>query len=130
MLFTKIRKLIKKYDTKWDSSVNTNIFLSYFFLTLPHLFISFLLILFFPEKWIGILILAILLPDFSHAFNLMLRIKFNKIFLFFNNQFTMSNIPKINGVLLISTIIILFIIQEYVLVLAGISHLILDWIGF
>jgi hypothetical protein len=130
MLFTKIRKLIKKYDTKWDNSVNTNMFFSYFFLTLPHLFISLILILFFPEKWMGILILAILLPDFSNAFNLMLRIKFNKIFLFFNNQFTMSNIPPIDEVLLISTIIILFIIQEYVLVLAGISHLLLDWIGF
>ena len=58
-----VLEIIRKYD-KWSCSYKKkNLFKYYFFMELPHLIVVLALIYFFPKKWLGIIILGIILPD-------------------------------------------------------------------
>ena len=97
-------------------------------LGIPHLIVSLILIYFFPEKWLGILILGIFLSDFSFAIKPIIGIS---ILGRRTNWTALSKeLAKLNHAMLIAASIILLLNQEYVISLSGFIHLFLDLISF
>ena len=126
---------IKKYYTsvwsrKCSSDKLKDVITGHLFLIIPHIIASVIIIAFFPEKWIGILILGIFLSDLSLGINNFLKFGFPKLFEKFREYMSNTEISLINHVMLISVMVILLLLEEYVLFLSGLIHLILDIIGF
>ncbi len=100
-----------------------------FMLTLPHILTCLVLILIYPSKLIGILIVGLVLPDLSYFFHM-----FVYPAAIFKGDFRLSMIAesrkKIAHILTFIVILFLLVNREYVLVLAGGVHLFLDLLGF
>lgn len=120
-MIRKIKKSIKNYDSRWwnNDGKKSTIIKNGFFLTLPHIIPTLILILIFPNRWIGILILGIFISDF--AINPFIKSKSIKNWL-----------PQalVSHIMLFIVTLIMLIQKEYVIASSGIIHLILDWIGF
>lgn len=126
---TKIRR---KFIRKGFFHPEISIPLEFLFLMLPHLVASLILILFYPQKWFGIILLGIIIPDLIYgifAFYTRIHYLFFKKRNFFK-KITLTLIRSLTHIALIITIIYMLIIKEYVIASSGILHMILDWIGF
>jgi len=129
------KKLIKSRDMVFIS-----VLIELFYLLFPHIISSLILVYFFPEKWFGILIVGIFLPDIYYGTNIFIcRIdvcipKFlQKIYrrsLLIPLSKSASQIKKINNVIFFALIIFLFFNKEYVIFVAGLFHIFLDFLGF
>ncbi len=122
----KIKHHATRYNEKWRKQDNKIIAIlkNYFFLTIPHVIPTALLVLLFPSKWLAIIITGILLPDFSFKYPLRSErgvLKFLKSLNYFSfiSHFT-----------LLAVIIILLFNQEYAVFISGLIHILLDLIGF
>ena len=122
-------KIAQKYTEYFRAYKSQNIIQKSFFvfmLVLPHIIASLILILIYPQQWLGIIILGILLPDFFYFTHGVMHNIFKKQF----THKTEKNMRVTIHLLLIIILIILLIKKEYVLFLAGGIHLIIDAIGF
>ena len=124
-------KLIKKYHQHFDlhKSKSFKKLFAGFMLTLPHILTCLILILFFPEQWVGILIVGLILPDLSYFFHIFVYpaaiFKEDR-----DSKETGTNRKKIAHILTFIVLFLLLLLKEYVLVLAGGIHLFLDLLGF
>ena len=128
-----LRNLTFKYE-KSNCDYNksfTRSLLNHFFLSLPHVIVSLFLILFFPLQWIGVILMGVLLPDISIGIGLLIytfvRKKLDKPFKF---RFNIDKISKINHYIIAILSLFFIFYGNYALGLAGLSHILLDWIGF
>jgi|GEM_PF-3443365 len=125
-------KLIKKYNQFFDLCNAKNLpekVLFGFMLTLPHIITCLILMVIFPLKWIGIIIVGLILPDLSYFIyiftNPILKSKKN-----FNLDCINKHRKKIAHLITFIVIIFLLMNGEYVLFFAGAIHLLLDMVGF
>ena len=125
-------KLIKTYNTFFDLHKADGMFKKLFFgfmLALPHILTCLILILFFPEQWIEILIVGLILPDLSYFLHMLIHpaeaLKGN-----LNLKKIGENRKKVAHLLTFVVITFLLLSREYILFLAGGIHLVLDMLGF
>jgi hypothetical protein len=98
-----------------------------FRLVFPHLLSILILILIFPNKWFGILILGLFLSDFSFAIKPFIVLLLGKM----NSWYKIGKeLSYIAHSILLAASILLLLHQEYVISLSGFIHLFLDLIGF
>lgn len=131
-MIKKIRKISKKYNSKFVWKPNSGIFIIIYYLfilQLPHIIPSLILIILVPSKWIGILILGVFLSDFHMALYNLIRYPLPKIFKKIKHL-NISKISKITHNLLFLVILIMILYKEYIIALSGLLHLIIDWLGF
>ena len=97
--------------------------------TLPHIITCLALILLFPEQWLGIIIVGLILPDFSYFIHMFIHPG-----AIFKGDFRLSNIgqgrKRIAHILTFIVVVFLLVIGKYILFLAGGIHLLLDLLGF
>jgi len=100
-----------------------------FMMTLPHLITIVVLAFFSPQQWIAILIIGLLLPDFSYFFYLFLYPAS-----LFRRNYTMQRVgdyrKAVSHILTFVVIIVFLLNREYILLISGSLHLLLDLIGF
>ena len=124
-------KLIRKYHRYFDIQKTNGLkkALFGFMLTLPHILTCLILILIFPEEWLGIIIIGLVLPDLSYFFHMFIHPA-----AIFKGDHYLSRIgghrKTIAHILTFIVIIILLVYKEHVLFLAGGIHLLLDMLGF
>ena len=124
-------KLIKKYHSYFDLHNSRGIkkIFNGFMLTLLHILTCFILIFLFPEQWIGILIVGLILPDLSYFFHMFIHPA-----AMFKEDFNLKDVgthrKKLAHLLTFIVVLFLLMTEEYVLFLAGGIHLILDLLGF
>jgi hypothetical protein len=97
-------------------------------LAIPHILTCLILIIIFPQKWIGILIVGLLLPDFYFFLYKIYKRFFVKDPEF---QFGMVNLSMKTAlhIMLFVVTIFLFFNKEYVVGFSGGIHIILDLFG-
>ena len=124
-------RLIRKYHEIFDlhKAEGFKKILFGFMLTLPHILTCIILILFFPKQWIGIVIVGLILPDLSYFFYMFVHPA-----AIFKENYYLKEIgkhrKKIVHMLTFILILFLLISKQYILVLAGGIHLVLDLLGF
>ena len=126
----RIRVLIKSLDLDlpFNKKLSTKKRLNVcFFLAVPHFIVSLILIYFFTDKWIGILVLGVFLSDASLGVHYFIKGISKK---FLDKFFNLWQISKFNHYLLFSSVIVLLFLREYIIASSGIIHLVLDWFGF
>ncbi|MBD3249271.1 hypothetical protein GF336_04465 [Candidatus Woesearchaeota archaeon] len=124
-------KIIKRYNNLFDidKARGWKKLVSGFMLTLPHIITCILLIFFFPEKWLGILIVGLLLPDISYFFYMFV---YPGALLKKDHLYTRLGKyrKKVAHILTFVVVILLILAKEYVVAISGAIHLLLDMIGF
>ncbi|MBW2991800.1 hypothetical protein KY345_01100 [Candidatus Woesearchaeota archaeon] len=125
-------KSLKRYHGFFDPHKAEGLFkkiLSGFMLTFPHILTCLVLIGFYPQEWIGILIIGLLLPDLSYFFHMFVHPA-----AMFRGKYEDRNIgdkrKKAAHILTFIIIIVLLLNKECVLFFAGGIHLFLDLLGF
>lgn len=125
-------RIVKKYHKNFKLE-NSKGFkqkaISALMLTLPHILTVLIFILLFPEKTISILIVGLILPDFSYFFHMFIHpaasLKGNK-----NLEKIGRHRKTVAHILTAIVLIFLFAYQEWIVSSAGAIHLFLDFLGF
>jgi len=131
LLFLDMLKIISKYNEifKIEKSKGLMKLFNGFMLTLPHIITCLILIIFFPEKWIEIFIVGLLIPDLSYFFYMFVHPA-----AMLKGDYHLYRIgkyrKKVAHILTFIVILFLLLTKQYVLVLAGGIHLFLDLLGF
>ena len=121
-------KSIEKYQNKFKISNANNKIEKVFFafmLSLPHILVVLILTLMFPEQFIGIIIIGLILPDLLYF--LMIATPLSK---YSSSGLNFENIKKVCHILSFVVTIFLLIQGNYILFIAGITHMLFDVIGF
>lgn len=123
---------VKKYQDRFDPHSASNIFQRLFFdlmLALPHILTCVILITVYPQQWLGIILVGLILPDFYY-FLYMLRTKLLPLPREYGFGMINLSIKTVSHILVFVVVIFLLINQEYVLALSGGIHLVVDLVGF
>jgi hypothetical protein len=125
-------RIADKYHSKFNpDNINGNLKKGLFciMLSMPHIITVLIMIMIWPNKWIGILIVGLVLPDFSISFHTFIH----PAAIFRKNKGLMEDGMKRKDVAHLMTIVvvlIMFVLKENVIAMAGAIHLILDYVGF